>query len=709
MGSMRLGSYVGLVVKFTAAVMFAVTGPQLRAADEVGTGGISTGGISIDRDTEHWAAPHSGLPYVLADSKSSAFEIRTANGRTLKVPSDNPSRDRFLTLWFQLHDPKNGYFSATGLPFHSAETLIAEAPDYGHLTTSETVSYWAWLEAVFGRYTDDYSLLHYVFDRMETYAIPKLQYGSAAYNPVSPATYAPEQDTPNQYPVQISQGISVGRDPISAELAAAYGSDIYGMHWLIDTNNWYGYGAGADPVYINTFQRGPMESVFLTVPHPSIDEFKFGAPDQGFLSLFAADPNGYKRQWRYTNAPDADARIVQATYLAMQYARASGNVAAVKSLAAKASRMGDFLRYAMFDKYFKSIGCQIPQCPAGSDYESAHYLMGWYYSWCGSHPADQGQWSWRIGGSHAHFGYQNPLAAYVLSADQDFKPITTNGARDWQQSLHRQLEFYQWLQSAEGAIAGGATNSWQGRYEVPPMGQSTFHGLSFEQHPVYHNPNSNNWFGWQAWSMERVATYYLASGDRSIEALLDRWVTWVSRNLKLSDDGGYKIPSNLAWSGQPHSWSSQSQQINSDLHVTVVDYNEDIGIATSLAKALLSYAKGTALHRNQQNALGSSTLAREIIDRTWTHYRDDKGVSNDEARADYSNFNASVFIPSGFNGKLGGGAEANSTATFLSLRPQYRRDPDFAKVQNYLNGGPVPEFRYHRFWSQVEAAVAFSE
>ena len=393
----------------------------------------------------------------------------------------------------------------------------------------------------------------------------------------------------------------------------------------------------------------------------------------------------------------------------MQYARASGNVDAVKRLAAKASRMGDFLRYAMFDKYFKSIGCQSPQCPAGQDYDSAHYLMGWYYSWGGSYPADQGQWSWRIGGSHAHFGYQNPLAAYVLSADQDFKPVTQNGARDWQQSLQRQLEFYQWLQSAEGAIAGGATNSWQGRYEVAPMGQSTFHGLSFEQHPVYHNPNSNNWFGWQAWSMERVATYYLESGDHSIEPLLDQWVNWVGHNLKLSDDGGSKIPSNLAWSGQPQPWSAQGHHVNSDLHVTVVDYNEDVGIATSLAKALQSYAKGSALHRKQQDAQGASTLAHELINRTWTHYRDDKGVSNDEARADYSNFNASVFIPSGFNGKLGQGVEANSTATFLSLRPQYRSDPDFAKVQSYLNGGPAPVFRYHRFWAQVEAAVAFSE
>src|SRR5579872_247745 len=61
----------------------------------------------------------------------------------------------FLSLYNQIKNPANGYFSPKGIPFHSVETLIVEAPDYGHETTSETYSYWLWLEADFGRVTGD--------------------------------------------------------------------------------------------------------------------------------------------------------------------------------------------------------------------------------------------------------------------------------------------------------------------------------------------------------------------------------------------------------------------------------------------------------------------------------------------------------------------------------------------------------------------------
>src|ERR1700753_2801962 len=44
-----------------------------------------------------------------------------------------------------------GYFSASGVPYHSVETLMVEAPDHGHATTSEAFSYWMWLEATYGR------------------------------------------------------------------------------------------------------------------------------------------------------------------------------------------------------------------------------------------------------------------------------------------------------------------------------------------------------------------------------------------------------------------------------------------------------------------------------------------------------------------------------------------------------------------------------
>ena len=47
-------------------------------------------------------------------------------------------------------NPANGYFSPKGIPYHSVETLIVEAPDYGHETTSETYSYYLWLAADYG-------------------------------------------------------------------------------------------------------------------------------------------------------------------------------------------------------------------------------------------------------------------------------------------------------------------------------------------------------------------------------------------------------------------------------------------------------------------------------------------------------------------------------------------------------------------------------
>ena len=46
--------------------------------------------------------------------------------------------------------------------------------------------------------------------------------------------------------------------------------------------------------------------------------------------------------------------------------------------------MGDFLRYALFDKYFKKMGCDSPYCAPGTGEDSAHYLLSWYYAWGGS-------------------------------------------------------------------------------------------------------------------------------------------------------------------------------------------------------------------------------------------------------------------------------------------------------------------------------------
>src|SRR6202011_1364188 len=109
----------------------------------------------------------------------------------------------------------------------------------------------------------------------------------------------------------------------------------------------------------------------------------------------------------------------------------------------------------------------------------------------------------------------------------------------------RELQFYRWLQSSEGGIAGGATNSWAGRYATPPAGDATFYGMFYDFQPVYHDPPSNQWFGFQAWSMERVAEYYYVTGDATAKALLDKWVAWSSGHTTVNANGTYQIPNTL--------------------------------------------------------------------------------------------------------------------------------------------------------------------
>ena len=671
--------------------------------------------------TANWNTPQTVTLAAAEDTDSTngnATITASASGHTsavvTAVEADNDQSDyaqRFLALYNKIKDPANGYFSQHGIPYHSVETLIVEAPDYGHVTTSEAFSYLIWLEAVYGQVTGDWTRFNNAWSLMERYIIPAQQDQptNSFYNPSSPATYAPEWDEPNQYPSQLDSSVQAGQDPLANELQSTYGTrDIYGMHWLLDVDNRYGYGRCGDgttsPSYINTFQRGPQESVWETVPHPSCETFDFGGPN-GFLDLFIRD-SGYARQWRYTNAPDADARAVQAAYWALQWATAQGRQSQISSTIAKAARMGDYLRYSFFDKYFKRIGNCVgaQQCPAGSGKNSAHYLLSWYYAWGGALDSSAG-WAWRIGSSHAHFGYQNPLAAWALANVTQLRPQSPTAVSDWQTSLQRQLEFYRWLQSAEGAIAGGATNSWAGRYAQPPSGTPTFYGMFYDWQPVYHDPPSNQWFGFQAWSMERVAEFYYVAPDGNLKTLagqvLQKWVNWALSETTINADGTFRFPSELAWSGQPDTWNPSSPGSNANLHVTVRSYTNDVGVAAAYAKTLLYYAAETG---NTQ----ARDVGKAILDGMWANHQDSRGIAVTEERADYNRFDDPVFIPSGWSGEMANGDPINSSSTFVSIRSWYRQDPQWSKVQTYLNGGAVPTFTYHRFWAQADIAIAMA-
>lgn len=682
-----------------------------------GNTGLSvSSGASLTFTPSNWNTAQKVTVAADSSGTGAATFTATAAGHTkaevtvTQLAASKAYDARFLDLYGKITDPANGYFSPEGIPYHSVETLIVEAPDHGHETTSEAYSYLLWLQAMYGKVSGDWSKFNGAWEIMEKYMIPTHadQPTNSSYNASKPATYAPEHDLPSQYPAKLDPSVSVGSDPIAAELKSAYGTDdIYGMHWLQDVDNVYGYGnepgkceagpTATGPSYINTFQRGAQESVWETVPQPTCDAFKYGGRN-GYLDLFTGD-SSYAKQWKFTNAPDADARAVQAAYWADIWAKEQGKGSKVSGTVGKAAKMGDYLRYSMYDKYFKKVGnCTSTSCPAGSGKDSSHYLMSWYYAWGGAVDTSAG-WSWRIGSSHTHGGYQNPLAAYALSSYADLKPKSATGQADWAKSLDRQLEFYRWLQSDEGAIAGGATNSWGGSYGTPPSGTPTFYGMAYEEAPVYHDPPSNQWFGFQAWSMERVAEYYQQTGDADAKVVLDKWVDWALSETTVNPDGSFRIPSTLKWSGKPETWNASSPSANTGLHVTVADYTNDVGVAAAYAKTLTYYA-------DKSGDAEAKSTAKALLDGMWKNNQDALGIAVPETRADYSRFNDSVYVPSGWTGTMPNGDKIDSSSTFASLRSFYKDDPNWSKIEGYLAGGAAPTFTYHRFWAQADIALA---
>jgi len=658
------------------------------------------------------AAPAPASPAV-------TIQLPGAAPLAVTAATDGEYTQRFLTMYKKIKDPANGYFSAQGIPYHSVETLIVEAPDYGHETTSEAYSYWVWLEALYGQVTQDWAPLNHAWDTLEKYMIPTSadQPTNSFYNPNSPATYAAEYNTPDKYPSALNSGVASGKDPIGAELKSTYGNaDVYGMHWLADVDNKYGFGAtpgagcelgptATGTSYINTFQRGPQESVWETVPQPSCEEFKYGGKN-GFLDLFTGD-SSYAKQWKYTNAPDADARAIEAVYWANKWATEQGKQAEIAGTVAKAAKMGDYLRYALFDKYFKAVGCTSPSCPAGTGKESEHGLLSWYYAWGGALDTSAG-WAWRIGSSHAHFGYQNPLAAWVLSTDAALTPKSPTAKSDWAGSLTRQLEFYQWLQAPEGGIAGGATNSWDGAYATPPAGTPTFYGMGYTEAPVYNDPPSNQWFGMQAWGMQRVAELYYASGDVRAKAILDKWVPWAAANITVSGTT-WSIPSELTWTGKPDTWNSANPGSNSGLKVGIKSTGQDVGVAGDLSRTLLFYAA-------KAGDTAVQAKVKSLLDAIWASNQDPLGVSAPETRTDFARFDDGytpggngVYIPAGWTGTMPNGDVIKPGVSFLDIRSWYKQDPQWSKVQSYLDGGPAPTFTFHRFWAQTAIAGAMAD
>lgn len=675
---------------------------------------------------------------------ASAAGIRTKS----EAFGDETYAQRFMSLYDDVitNGQDNGYLSKTnaasggfGIPYHAVETCIVEAPDYGHETTSEAMSYIVWMAAMrdnVGKNSKDAkatatSDLAKAWKTMEA-MVPTVQTGFWEKD-LSSQVADEHPDDVEKYPSAGSTS-NTGKNPIHSYFKSAYSGDKgeYLLHWLADVDDWYGYGGAYESgtgtpskdgkfTFINTFQRGDQESCFETIPHPCVEDLKYGNATQGMKGAFSTDSQ-VAAQWSYTNAPDAEDRAIQAVYAANLWGVGSSD------LSAKAGKMGDQLRNDMFDKYYKAIGCQSKESPS-TGYESCHYLMSWYTSWGG---AKDGMWAWQIGCSHSHQFYQNPLAAYGLLYDKDLNAgMKAEGAtKDYTTSIQRQIEMYLWLQSADGPFAGGCTNSFEGQYKSYPSSISTFYDMAYVEHPVYADPGSNHWIGNQVWSTQRLAElyYYIkTNGDASngavkpggmtieeaLKTLLDKWVGWFLNEVELTDDGDYAIPGNLDWTGQPATWTgTYSASANSGLTCKSRDMgNGDCGCVASLSNALIHYAKAEGATAADATANASTTAgkalytAQQLMDRMWKLGRDDIGVTRESSNGSLTRmFDQVVYVPSTFTGTMPYGQEVKTGVKFIDLRPMYNDDKEdeiFQAIKKEYETSKTTDktyVRYHRFW-----------
>ena len=510
---------------------------------------------------------------------------------------DDSYAARFMSLYDDVitNGVENGYMSSTstvsgglGVPYHSVEELCIEAPDYGHETTSEALSYLVWAAAmrdnivndaknggVTVKNTKDASTenvgdLAKAWKTMEATMIPDVQNSFMSKGSSLSATYSDEWEQIEMYPTDMAQGNNAV-NPIHQFFCNSYGSDkgLYLMHWLADVDDWYGFGAangstgkqtgvGGSFTLINTFQRGEQESCWETIPHACVDLHNkgYGLNGSGGMKGFFNTEASPAEQYSYTNAPDAEDRAIQAVYAANRWGVGDQSVdskwGGSQDISVLAGKMGDELRNNMYDKYYKEIGTSADgkgKWNGGGSDNGKHYLMNWYTSWGGG--LGDATWAWQIGASHMHEFYQNPLAAYALLNDDALNAgMKSQGATDdYTTSLERQIEMYLWLLSADGPIAGGCTNSWKGRYEQIPSDVSTFYKMGYLEHPVYADPGSNHWIGNQVWAVQRLAELYYVvkaeNGDdpqiaqtgltlsQALETILDKWVGWFMDNTIL--------------------------------------------------------------------------------------------------------------------------------------------------------------------------------
>ncbi|MCF2437396.1 hypothetical protein LV779_39070 [Streptomyces thinghirensis] len=310
------------------------------------------------------AADASGTGSAVFESTAPGHGKATVNVTQLAAAKDYDAR--FLELYGKITDPANGYFSPEGIPYHSVETLIVEAPDHGHETTSEAYSYLLWLQAMYGKVTGDWTRFNNAWEIMETYMIPTHadQPTNSAYNASKPATYAPELDTPEEYPAPLDGAVSVGPDPIAAELEVGVRHGRRLRHALAPGRRQHlRLRQLARQVRGRPHGHRPLLHQHL----PARRRSRCGRRCRGR----PATPSARRSEGTWTCSPVTRPTPSSGSSPTPRtptrgpcrprtgptfWGRGRCKGEEIAGTPDKAAKMGDYLRYAMFDKYFKKVG-----------------------------------------------------------------------------------------------------------------------------------------------------------------------------------------------------------------------------------------------------------------------------------------------------------------------------------------------------------------
>ena len=211
--------------------------------------------------------------------------------------------------------------------------------------------------------------------------------------------------------------------------------------------------------------------------------------------------------------------------------------------------------------------------------------------------------------------------------------------------------------------------------------------MYYDFEPEYHNPPSNQWFGYQTWPMERVAEYYYETGNAQAKAILAKWVSWAESVTTFNTTtGAICLPGHADLvrrsRGELHHRHLEhgAPPANTGLHVSVS------GCSGRPRRGRLA-GQGVRVLRGQvRQHHRARPQAQNIIDVIHKFYGDSLGFSAPETRTDYSNFTSAfnttnfegVFIPSGWTGSYPGWHHRRSpppTNTFLSIRPVVHQRP----------------------------------